>query len=509
MTVMDTFNQASTPPIILFLAFVVVLFTAYVVLHSYARRMPSNAPPLASGNWPLTGSIEFWTRRWDWYQSARRTATGNFSFHAGKNPVVGLSGDKSRQLFVESKELGFAEGYAVLFGAAPKVKAHDDGVAEGSDLDKHFHKRLTALLKNDQFRKKLPTLISDVQETIEAIRNDPSGITNPFESLYRVIFKMTIRVVGAEEIVESPELLEKTLNYFHMIDASSTATTVMFPKLPSPAILRRTYAGARLYMMVEKIVKQRAESGEKHDDPLQYLLDQGDRTYKIIEFMVGALFAGLLNSGINAAWVMCYMATSPEWTAKCREEVRQVAAKYTKSPNAPLYRQLDDVPLEAWESEFPVVDLCLKDSIRLNLLGTAFRKNTSGRAIPTGNGNEVIPPDAFVTYATADVHHDPSIYPKPERWDPSRYLSEEWQAQSKARPYTWMGWGVARHPCLGMRFAKLEQNLITAYFLAAFDMELQDQNGRKLNEHPLTDFNRFSAHKPDPPIYLKVDPREK
>jgi sterol 14-demethylase len=33
------------------------------------------------------------------------------------------------------------------------------------------------------------------------------------------------------------------------------------------------------------------------------MLDQGDRAVRIVEFIVGALFAGLLNSGINAGWV--------------------------------------------------------------------------------------------------------------------------------------------------------------------------------------------------------------
>ena len=167
--------------------------------------------------------------------------------------------------------------------------------------------------------------------------------------------------------------------------------------------------------------------------------------FKVIEFIVGALFAGLLNSGINAAWVMCYLATSPEWLAKAREEVRATAAKYATNPNAPLRYQLDDVPLEAWESEFPVVDMCLRDSIRLNLLGTAFRKNITGRDIPTGNGDEVIPPNACVTYAIGDVHQDPNIYPDPSRWDPGRYLPE--RAEDKKVPYAFLGWGVARHPC--------------------------------------------------------------
>jgi hypothetical protein len=60
-----------------------------------------------------------------------------------------------------------------------------------------------------------------------------------------------------------------------------------------------------------------------------------------------------------------------------------------------------------------------------------------------------------------------------------------------------------------MRFAKLEQNIITAYFVASFDFELQDKRGIKLNVPPLVDFNRHSAHKPKTPQYLKVTPREK
>lgn len=333
--------------------------------------------------------------------------------------------------------------YAVLFGSSPQIK-DPDSAGQREEMSNHFSRRLAHLLKNEQFRKKLPTLISDVQEGIEAIKNDPRGITNPFESIYRIVFRLTIRMVGADEIAEDPELSESTLKLFEMIDQSATAAAVMFPKFPSPAVIKRTYAGARLYMMVEKLVKQRAESGEKYDDALQYMLDQGDRTFKIIEFVVGALFAGLLNSGINAAWVMCYLATNPEWLNKAREEVGTTAAKYATNPNAPLRHQLDDVPLEAWESEFPIVDMCLRDSIRLNLLGTAFRKNISGREIPIGNG-EVIPPNAFVTYATGDVHLNPDIYPEPEKWDPSRYLPEK--AEDKKVVHGFVGWGVARHPC--------------------------------------------------------------
>jgi len=485
-----------------------IFFSIYTVVHTFfIRRIPANAPPEARNNFPVTGAVGFWTKRWDWYRQRRdEAATGNFSFHAGPNTIVGLSGDAGRKLFFESKDLGFSEGYAVLFGQAPQVEVHDDGSGKDDDLNNHFSRRLTYLLKNEQFRRKLPTLLSDVHEAMDAIKDDPSGVTNPFESLYRLIFRLTIRLVGADEIANDPKVLEETLRLFELIDNSATATSVMFPKFPSPAVLKRTYAGTRLYFLIENIIKKRAASDEKHDDPLQYLLDQGDRTFKIVEFIVGALFAGLLNSGINAAWTMCYLATSPEWLAKTQEEVRTVAAKYARDPNAPLRHQLDDVPLEAWEAEFPCVDLCLRDSIRLNLLGTALRKNTSGKALPTGNGNEVIPPGAFVTYATGDIHLDPEVYRDPHKWDPSRYLPD--RAEDKKKDFGFVGWGVGRHPCLGMRFAKLEQNLITAYFVASFDFDLEDKRGNKISIAPSVDLNRHSAHKPVVPQYLRVTPRD-
>ncbi|KAF2464350.1 cytochrome P450 6A1 [Lindgomyces ingoldianus] len=510
MALLDTLDRQTSSPIVLLLVSTTVLFTTYVLLHTYFRRVPSNAPPVVSENFPLTGAIAFWTRRWDFFRNARdHAAGGNFSFHAGPNTIIGLSGDKGRQLFFDSRDLGFGEGYAVLFGQSPQLKEHarDDGINQQDEYSNYFNRRLTYLLKNEQFRKKLPILKSDVQEALDRIRNEPSGITNPFDSIYRIVFRLTIRMVGADEIADDSKLLERTLKLFEMIDQSATATAVMFPKFPSPAILKRTYAGARLYMMMEDLVKKRQGGGEKHDDALQYLLDQGDRMSKIIEFVVGSLFAGLLNSGINAAWVLCYLATSPEWLVKAREEVQAVAVKYATNPKAPLRHQLDDVPLEAWETEFPIVDLCLRDSIRLNLLGTAFRKNISGKAIPTGNGHEVIPPNTFVTYATGDVHLDPTIYKDPEKWDPSRYLPD--RAEDKKKTYGFLGWGVGRHPCLGMRFAKLEQNIITAYFLATFDFELLDKHHNKLLDPPRVNQNGHSAQKPRVPQFLRTVTREK
>jgi hypothetical protein len=54
-----------------------------------------------------------------------------------------------------------------------------------------------------------------------------------------------------------------------------------------------------------------------------------------------------------------------------------------------------------------------------------------------------------------------------------------------------------------MRFAKLENNIITAFFLAMFDYELVNAKGEPLTEIPREDMNGFTADKPKNPVHLK------
>lgn len=92
-----------------------------------------------------------------------------------------------------------------------------------------------------------------------------------------------MRIVGCDEIADDPVLLATTLSLFETVESSATATAVLFPWFPSPAIIKRTIAGTRLYLIVKSVIEKRVKSGERRDDPLQYLLDQGDEIPAIIE----------------------------------------------------------------------------------------------------------------------------------------------------------------------------------------------------------------------------------
>jgi hypothetical protein len=59
-----------------------------------------------------------------------------------------------------------------------------------------------------------------------------------------------------------------------------------------------------------------------------------------------------------------------------------------------------------------------------------------------------------------------------------------------------------------MRFAKLEQVLITVFWMAMFDYELVGSEGRTIAKIPKSDMNGFSAHKPEPKVYFKYKLRD-
>jgi cytochrome P450 len=140
--------------------------------------------------------------------------------------------------------------------------------------------------------------------------------------------------------------------------------------------------------------------------------------------------------------ILIYLAQNPEWLEKVRAEVLSAAKKHGSDPNASVVEQLSSLSIEMWESQFPLIDLCLRDSIRLQMPGQGMRRNIGGKDIQLGD--VTIPKDAYVAYPWPDLNYDSEVYPDPDRWNPGRYLEER---TDSTRPHSYIGWGSGRHPC--------------------------------------------------------------
>lgn len=155
-----------------------------------------------------------------------------------------------------------------------------------------------------------------------------------------------------------------------------------------------------------------------------------------LQFTLSALFAGQINTGINAAWVLVYLALTPSWYSRVQQEVDAVVAKYRTSPNQAPVDVIRSLNLEQWENELASVRLCLRETIRLHTTGSVFRRNISGQDVSLGSSGEIVPKGSFAIYSVDDMHMNKEYYPEPERWDPARYEG------GNDPPY--MGWGLGR-----------------------------------------------------------------
>ncbi|KAI0484356.1 cytochrome P450 6A1 [Xylariaceae sp. FL0804] len=501
----------------------VVLLAAAVLLRRPA--LPANAPAwFRGGDWPLLGALCFFSARSDYFRDAVRHVSGgdgdgdgkgnggqgqrrSFSFYIGRKRVVGMAGEEGRRAFFESRDLNFGAGFAELLTGQPVTNA------EADNFNQIFNKSLATLMRKENLAKTLGALTSDTRRACEKLLAAPLcadgkwRVTDPFESLYEVVYQLTMRTVGADDIAEDPALLRYTLAQFEYFEEAASTARVYLPWLLTPWHFIRLYRGARLAMVFQRLAEKRRATGKRGTDALQYLLDQGLGLRDIVTFQISSLYAGQLNSGINAAHLQCFLAASPEWLTRVRAEVDGAIERHRAGPEQSRADVLGTLTMEHWEAEFPLVDLCLRESIRLVMPGAAFRKNTTGRDLPIGATGEVIPAGAFAAYMVDDVMLDPDVYAEPMKFDPGRYLED--RAEDRKVPHAYVGWGAGRHPCLGMRFAKLEMSIITAYFLAMVEFEISDSEGRRTAQvAPMKSLNSHSAKKPSPTAYLRYRPRE-
>jgi cytochrome P450 len=163
---------------------------------------------------------------------------------------------------------------------------------------------------------------------------------------------------------------------------------------------------------------------------------------------------------------------------------------------------LSSIPLSAWENENPVLDMVVREAVRLSQAFVAFRRNVGPGMYIDG---KVIPTGALVAYPAADVHLDPALYPDPWKFDPAR-------PQPKGN-LTYLSWGVGacltlaisyqkgslmvppahglgRTTCIDVRLARLNTKLIVALLLVDFDFYTVLDMGGKIVDSD-------SAPKPD------------
>ena len=179
------------------------------------------------------------------------------------------------------------------------------------------------------------------------------------------------------------------------------------------------------------------------------------------------------------------LAIHPEWREKCKKEIQDLLSNHLNDTlsSATLQERLGAIPISAWEDELPILEACTRESQRMAFNNVALRRNVREEI---KIGEQVVKRGDFLAYALAQVHLNPKYYPEPYKYDPGRWLRPDPVPDAI---YPFLGWGAGRHPCTGIKMAKLEMKLILALFLTRYEFGLVDEDGKFPDPLPVPNLN--------------------
>jgi cytochrome P450 family 110 len=348
----------------------------------------------------------------------------------GLGPSALLTGDPAMiEEIIASKYLVGGKGINVLqtlFGGTSLIMMHGDA---------HLtRRRLLATL----FRAPDLTRYDDftVQATLEALQNTPVG--QPF-SAFEVVRLITLRVILRFVFGELPASQEaEALALVREFMISFRSPLVLFLKplhldlgqySPWGRVVR---SRRRLYEFIHRQIAAFHETPSNQSSALAALLRQGfNDEMELAAEIFALLMFGHDTPAVTLAWSLAHIYSHPAALARLREE------GFTSTPS-------------------PFLEACLNESMRLcPVVVQLFRVAEQDLKLadyPIRRG-EVVMPCVYL------AHHNPAVFPNPQRFCPERFL----EGQSYAHSFFPFGFGARL--CLGKPLAIRQMPLILSTLL--------------------------------------------
>ncbi|KAJ3659331.1 hypothetical protein Zmor_011021 [Zophobas morio] len=139
------------------------------------------------------------------------------------------------------------------------------------------------------------------------------------------------------------------------------------------------------------------------------------------------------------------------------EEIEAVTGELCKKPNFNDLQQMK------------YLERVLKEVLRL-YPSVSFISRKIGEELVTATGYK-IPKDTIVHLHIYDLHHNPELYPDPEKFDPDRFLPENSQNR---HPFAYLPFSAGPRNCIGQKFAMLELKAALCGILSKYILEPVD-----------------------------------
>jgi cytochrome P450 len=256
--------------------------------------------------------------------------------------------------------------------------------------------------------------------------------------------------------VEDEDLMDEGRRVLDRLSSTAHPIIIFYPRLQRwwfPLWRRWTRAKADVYEWAGRLIALRRSRGSFGDDVLGCLMrasDEDGRPYTqlhICNELLAILSAGHLTTGVALSWVLYEVGRHPVVREKLRAEL-EAAGPDLRAPDMLSLPYLSAVCRETIRLH-PILPECGRTPIEpIEILGYT---------VPANQG---------LILSIISIHHDPAIYPEPERFLPERFL-ERTYAKTEFMPF-----GGGHRRCLGAALAEYTLRIGLAEAVMRWDYEL-------------------------------------
>ncbi|GHF99221.1 MULTISPECIES: cytochrome P450 [Amycolatopsis] len=206
-------------------------------------------------------------------------------------------------------------------------------------------------------------------------------------------------------------------------------------KLPVPGNRRFDQAIARMQGIVIEVIRDWRRDGTDRGDLLSTLLLAGMTDEQARDEVLTLLTAGIETTALALAWTFHELGRHPDVEARVHAELDEVLG------GAPV--TVDTLPRLTYVRQ--VVDEVLRQyPLWMLMRRTLTEVDLGGVRLPEG-AEVIVSPHA--------LHHDPTSFADPDRFDPDRWAPERAAAIPKG---AFVPFGAGTRQCIGNRFAQNE-----------------------------------------------------
>ena len=285
---------------------------------------------------------------------------------------------------------------------------------------------------------------------------DGAGI-NLAEEMTRLTLEVITQTMFSTSVLHKVEHIAPSLEIL-LRYASKTLLNPLTPPLyvPTPANQKFKRALGIIDDVIYGIIDQRRIASSTHNDLLDMLLNARDdksgekMTDRQIRDEVITIFsAGHETTANLLSWTLYLLARHPDVLAKLHQELDGLVQG--KIPNAEDLQQLS------------YTRAVLNESMRLRppagILLRKVNKNTEvdGYFLKAGR---------LAIFSIFNLHHHADFWPRPDQFDPERFLIPE------NRRFSFMPFGTGERICIANHFALMEAQLLLSMIVQHCDLQL-------------------------------------